>query len=404
MGKSTSENGFDRALRAWFSAHMGALVIGILVAVSIAIRILIAPETTLSPDYMTYCKEWVEYYRIHGIAKGLSVTIGDYYTPLNLMYAFCSLLPVEPWIPLAVISCFFEYLGAYFLYRLLVCIPSGVKADAAALIAVITLFLPHSIFNSALWKQCDSVYTCFVILSLLRAVQEKYGSSFFWFAVSFAVKFQAVFFAPFFLLLYFARKGTKIWHFFWIPAVYFVAGLPAVLCRHGLRATYLTYFAQAQEGTTEGYGLTAYFPNIYQFGLDDYYDLLILPAVLLAGAAVLAVLYAIYRQRESLDARRLLGAAIALCFTCVVFMPSMHERYDYALVLILTAYVLAFRRRLWWIAASLNLVTMLTHGIVLFYVEELKPLLYPAAVLYIACFGCFLYDFLKEQPEGNSDR
>ena len=265
----------DRALWKLIDEHMTELVIALLILVSVLIRALLAPNTELSPDYTFYCLDWVNKYREMGIAGGLSITMGDYYTPLNLMYASCALFDCEPWLPLAIYSCTFEYIGTFFLFRILKLLLEEKGAAGAgkraALAAVLTLFLPHTIINSALWKQCDSIYFCFILISIWEMLREKYAAGFVFLAVSFAVKLQAVFFIPFYVAMYIAKRKYSIFNFFWIPAVYLIAGIPAVLCRHGLRATYLTYLYQTQEGVTEGYGMTAYYPNVYVFGLEGTY-------------------------------------------------------------------------------------------------------------------------------------
>ena len=373
----------DRALWKLIETHFFELVIFLLLVTSAVIRVKLAPNTELSPDYTFYCLDWVNRYREMGIAGGLSVTMGDYYTPLNLMYASCALFDCEPWLPLAIYSCTFEYIGTWFLYkilRLLLEERGEIRAkQIAALTAVLTLFLPHTIINSALWKQCDSIYMCFILISLWEMLRERYTAGFVWLAVSFAIKLQAVFFVPFYVAMYIAKRKYSILQFIWVPVIFLIAGIPAVLCRHGLRATYFTYLYQTQEGVTEGYGMTAFYPNIYVFGLDNHYDLLVTPAVLLTAALLMFLALAINHYRDGLTRENMLYCCIILAWTCLLWLPSMHERYDYGIVLLLTAFVLALDRRQWWIAVVLNFCTVITHGITVFKAPEMISLQYPAA-------------------------
>ena len=382
----------DRALWKLIDEHMTELVIALLILVSVLIRALLAPNTELSPDYTFYCLDWVNKYREMGIAGGLSITMGDYYTPLNLMYASCALFDCEPWLPLAIYSCTFEYIGTYFLYRILKLLLEEKGAAGAgkraALAAVLTLFLPHTIINSALWKQCDSIYFCFILISLWEMLREKYAAGFVFLAVSFAVKLQAVFYIPFYVAMYIAKRKYSIFNFFWIPAVYLIAGIPAVLCRHGLRATYLTYLYQTQEGVTEGYGMTAYYPNVYVFGLDDHYDLLSTPAVLLTLALLMALALMINRFRSGLNMQNMVLVCCVLAWTCLMWLPSMHERYDYGIVILITALSLLPDAKLWPCAAVLNFCTVISHGITVFGAEKMKVLQYPAAAANILAWGC----------------
>jgi Gpi18-like mannosyltransferase len=57
------------------------------------------------------------------------------------------------------------------------------------------------LFNSAAWGQCDGIYTCFIIMSLFYLLRERDILSMAMFGMAFAVKLQAVFFAPFVLVM-----------------------------------------------------------------------------------------------------------------------------------------------------------------------------------------------------------
>ena len=381
-------SGLAAKARKWFPA---------LVLLSVVIRILMLPNTDLSPDYNFYYKAWVEAYREQGVLEGLSHTIGDYYTPLNVMYALTSLVPCAPWLVLGIVSMVFEYVGLYFIYRILMLfVPESEDRDGICKFAVlICLYLPHSLFNAALWKQCDDIYLCFAFIALYFLFREKYAPAFLFLGMSLSVKLQAVFFIPFFFTVYVVKRKFSILQFGWLPAVYLAAGLPAVLCKHGLRATYFTYLLQTGEGDTEGYGMTAYFPNFYQLGLDDYYDLLHLPAVLLTGAVLLFTIWFIRKHREAFTGERMLYAAIIQIWTCLMFLPSMHERYDYGLVLLLTGYIAALRIRNRKIAAGIFICNVICLTVVLFHQKWLIPALYPTAVVYIACYLYSFRDFMN---------
>ncbi len=363
----------------------------VLVILSVIIRIHLAPFCQESPDYYTYYATWVEQYRHLGIVKGLSTTIGDYYVPINVIYAIISLFPWEPWVLIAAVSCLFEYITVIFLYRIIMFLSTGQRAKGelqikAAYAAVAVLFLPCSMWNSALWKQCDSIYTCFAIIALYYLIQDRYRMAVIFLGISLSFKLQAVILIPVFGCVYLIKRRYSLLHFLWLPVVYLIAGFPAVILHRGLRATYLTYLGQMQEGTSQSYGLNSYFPNLYAFGLDQYYHQLALPAVLLAIAFLGSMLLLVYHYREQISADRIIYLAILSAWTCCVFLPGMHERYDYVVLLLLTIYALTRDHKLIPAAILINFCSMLTYTMVLFKGQTLPlmmiGLLYLLAYLY----------------------
>ena len=70
---------FDRLLRTVIEKYLFEISMGLLVLLSIMIRVHLAPVCVLSPDYKNYFLPWVEEYRRLGAIGGLAQTIGDYY-------------------------------------------------------------------------------------------------------------------------------------------------------------------------------------------------------------------------------------------------------------------------------------------------------------------------------------
>ncbi len=410
MGKDSKNNknteavggitGFDRALTGFVNSNIDKIALAALVLIGVLVRIFLIPETELSPDYNSYYLPWTLAYRDYGFFGGLSKDIGDYYVPYNVMYAICSLFPCEPYIPIALFSMAAEFVSAWFVRKifLLLLNEKGVDEKRAGLIAsfaaAITLLLPFVIWNGALWKQCDAIYVVFLVISVYYLLKDNYRAAFIFLAVSFSFKLQAIFFVPLFLVLYFARKKYSILEFLWIPAMYLIMGLPCVLCRRGLRATYLAYFLQTQEVSTEGYGMVSYYPNFYNFGLDNYDEILTKPAILLA-AAILGVfaVYVIYHRQFLENKENTLYFGLFMAWTCCMFLPGMHERYDYAIVLLMTAYCLAIRRDKLWVAALMNVNSMLVYIAVLFK-EMVVPITVISAIQ-IAIYAFVAFDLVK---------
>lgn len=426
MNNKKTGNCVDRFLFNLIDNRLFELVLILALAISAIIRIMLAPYTDISPDYDTYYKMWVETYREVGIWKGLSMTIGDYYVPFNILYAICSLLPCEPWAPLAFASCLCEYVGAMFMYKIMkhLLVNNGCEERNAVKIASVTavglLFIPTVIFNGALWKQCDAMYTCFIIIAIYYMIKDKYTTSFIFLGIAFAFKLQAIFVIPAFLIIYMVKKRFTIFQFCWIPAIFLLFGIPAVLAKRGLRATYFMYFMQTQETQSEGYGMVSYLPNLYNFGFDDYDYMLNSVAVLMIGVIFMfAALFMVWANKRyvsgvgcdaaaadvkvsSVKARgadllcgeNILYLAIWSAFTCCMFLPGMHERYDYMVIFMLTGYAFALRQKLIPCAIAINVISLITYGHILFKIETIPT--YALAIPYLLIYLWITRDVIRK--------
>lgn len=356
---------FDDFVFRLVDDHLFEVAIMILLALSALIRVYLTPNTS-SGDFKSFILPWIEEYRRIGVAKGLSVTISDYYVPYNLIIILASVLPWPPYVTISLTSCMADYCMAYYIYKISLLILNERKADnsihKAQLIAVAVLFLPFAILNSAMWKQCDSIYVCLMIIALYMLFIEKYTAMFLFYSLSFCFKLQAVFMLPFLIIVYMIRRKYSIFEFIWIPVMYLFTGLPCVLMKRGLKATYGVYFNQ----TSEWRKMSLNFPNIYKLGLSDF-DSLSKPAILSTIAIFIFAMLFCYHYRHNFNTCRLVMLCVWGIWTCCMFLPSMHERYDYAAVLLITIAIMASGQlKHIWIAIVMNACEVMTYSIYLF--------------------------------------
>ena len=394
------ELALDKLIRNLIDKYLFEIAIGLLILISVFIRFKLAPNTELSPDYNFYYKEWVEFYRQNGIIKGLSNAPGDYYVPFNVIYALSSLFPCEAWVPLSIVPAICEFISAFFIYKIFYLLTE--KKRCSVFIGVMTLYLPFVIFDGALWKQVDAVYTCFLMIAMYKLLKQQYRGSMIWYSVAFAFKLQAILFLPLYLIIYITggfngaenegkelskKTAFSILEFLWIPFVYLVAGLPEVLAKHGLRATYFAYLEQTGELDSEGYGMVSYCPNIYNWGFDDHYKLLSTAAVMVLAAVLVVIAFFCYRFREKIDRNLVLYLAIWTSWTCVILLPGMHERYDYAMLILLTPFAMMVRKKIMPFMTVANICSLIVYGITLFGAEIID-------IAYISIFYVASYLFV----------
>ena len=355
---------FDRAVFRLAHKYLFEIMFWISILFSVVIRIHLAPQC-ISGDYKGFITNWVTAYASEPFWKSFGHSITNYYEPYNFLLDLIAHSLFPAWALIALSSGIAEYVTALYLYRIVILTGTGDSPlhtrRVAQLASAAVLYLPMAMMNGALWKQCDAVYTCFAVISLYYFLKEKYTATFVLLAVSFLFKLQAVFILPFYLMMYLCRQKFSIVKFFWLPFLYIVAGIPAILLKRGFHATYLTYFRQTQDVPM----MSASSPSIYRFGMKNF-EAFGTAAVFITIAVLMIVTGFLYLHREHLERRSMFYIAGWTVMTCFVFLPEMHERYDYMALILLTAFIVAYRHRLIWCMVVMNLCTAMTYSYYLF--------------------------------------
>jgi len=251
--------------------------------------------------------------------------------------------------------------------------------------------LPSIFINSAFWAQCDSIYCFFLTLWLTAMLEERYIRSFIWFGLAFQFKLQAIFVLPFLLYYYVRTEKISILHFLIVPAMTIVISL---LCGRGVFGGFSIYAAQT--GTWEYLSLN--FPNIWYLITDDYY--LFKNAAVLLTLGILGLgLLVLLQKKVQFDRDNCFKILIWSLWTCLMFLPGMHDRYGYFLSILLV------------ISAGLNpecfgyglvveILTLISYAWFMWYHAPAGEVpKYFASMAYLATYVCFSYrSFIKNRP------
>ncbi len=380
----------DKVLINIIENHIYEIAVAVIVLFSLVIRYKLITfkfnGDYISGDFRGFLRVWVDYYRELGVREGLSRTIGDYYVPYNIILAIISVIPIfDEGIWISVVSVFGEYLGALFMFKILNHLTGGNKVRSA-FAAAMMLYLPMAMLNGSLWKQCDAFYTSFIFIGLYFFFKKKYDPAFIFFGIAFIFKLQTLFFVPFLIAMYICYHEFSILKFLWFPGLYLAAGIPALICGRSPAATYLVYFRQ-----TDVAKMSIGFPNIYILGIDSY-EAMTVPALMITLTVLVLIACFLMRRRDRLDERLMFAIAGFFVMTCVMFLPAMHERYDYLAIIILSMYALAIDLKLAPTAVIMNLCPIFTYGSYLFHMGDNllnyqhMSLMYLFAYLYAAWY------------------
>ncbi|MBQ9990261.1 MAG: hypothetical protein IJP31_04890 [Lachnospiraceae bacterium] len=381
---------FERKIFSWIEKHLYLLFFIAITLLSMAVRFLLRDGT--SGDLEAFLLPWFEYIKSNGGLRSLDTQIGDYNIPYQTIIALLTYLPLKPTYLYKLFSCTFDYLLAltagYFIYS-----SCKKQQKLKGLLAYTCVILSPLVFlNSSLWAQCDAVFSTFAVLSLLFFSREKYGLTFLAFGLAFAFKFQAVFLLPFYLFIYIYKKKFSCIYFLLVPTVMIFMATGGLLRGRSLKDVFLIYANQ----TTTYTSLYINYPSFWGLFLSETpaeLSLFLKPMTIIVTVAVLAILlFWLYKQEITLTPATIVYMAFLIVFTCVLFLPNMHERYGY-LYEILSILLVFFLPRTAWLSLGLHILSFRTYSIYLFGFTQDR--FYQLSIVNVIIYVIYLYQFYR---------
>ena len=317
---------FESKFLGFIEKHVMVIAIIAISAVAIAVRALLFDH--LSIDAYNFLIPWYDTLAKKGFA-GLSQPVGNYNILYQTIIVLFTYLPIKALHTYKLFSCVFDFLTAglvaYIVYK---SFPN--RPRLKALIAYAAVLLSPLVFlNSACWAQCDVIYAFFCIFSVYHIYREKYVSSLILFGVALTFKLQAIFILPFLLFVYLYKKRFSILYFLIIPAVMVVLSLPGLLMGRGFTEIFTIYLKQTSEYKSMAMNYPSFWLLFKTEGLDSFYQLFRTVAVLITFTVLLILMIVWLKKKVGFTLQNVLIMAFLISYTCVLFLPSMHERYGF---------------------------------------------------------------------------
>jgi len=308
-----------------------------------------------SGDYVAFIQRWYSYIDTNGGFSALKdPSFADYNVPYLYLLAILTYLPVSTLFGVKAISVGFDFLLAFFVFRI-VAERYGRQSWQPFAAAAIVLVLPTVATNSGWWGQADSSYSALALGGFYFVLRRRPWLACVFFGLSFAFKLQAIFIFPFLLVLVLC-KWLPWKSLLAIPAVYLLLDVPALVV--GASPSYLLKIYTNQTDTFSALTLGA--PNWYQaFPANDSSSFVKNLGVLLTGLAVLALigLLMVRRtrgkrlpfawRRPELTPNKLVLLATTSVLVVPFLLPTMHERYFYLAEVFSVIAAFYLPRRLW---------------------------------------------------------
>ena len=326
-------------------------VLGVLLLVALAVRLLLFPLQGLQGDIDTFIS-WFNAAANHGIRPFYSVVGTCDYPPFNV-YIFwiggsianaLAAFGVSAVNVVKLIPNLFDLATAALIF---IFVRKQLSFKQALIATTLYAFNPAVVFNSAVWGQFDAIYTFFLILSLMLALKSKPKSSAAVFAVAVLTKPQGIALLPLVAYLIYRKSGSRNLMF---SAAVFAATIFVVILPFEwsnpvtfLSNTYFTAYGHYQVTSVNAFnfwglfGLWAPDTGVYLLGW------------VLFGASACLTIFVLHKRFGVSGDWLAMYSAFMLFFAFFMLPTRIHERYLFPAisVLSLTFFTVKYSRLLY---------------------------------------------------------
>ena len=311
----------EKLLKKYQLEWTDILYLAAMTMIGLAIRAILRVVTTV--DWEMYWDPWISDLKEMGFSY-LATDRYDYAPSFVYILWVISKLPINPMTGYKAIHIALDFVAAAVMGKL-VMDSTGSKIKSFCAYGLM-LIVPTIWADSALWAQCDIIFTSFVMLSLLYMLKDKPRVSLIFYGIAFAFKLQTFFILPLYVLLW-VKKKMKIQHFLWVPLMYFIGVIPSWIAGKSLWELLTVYLFQAN-GEMDIYALSHKFPNIYQIiGTDSFLREYADAGIYFTLAVLMILMYYIAGKKFIFTKDLIIRMGMFFVMAVVYFLPHMHERY-----------------------------------------------------------------------------
>jgi Gpi18-like mannosyltransferase len=337
-----------------------------------------------SNDYLIYLQDWATKIKELGGLAALHQQVGNYGVPYQFLIALFSYLPIKSLYLYKALSVFFDLIVATYSAKLVTRVNPKINF---VLPYTLVLALPTVVLDSSAWGQADSIYVAWLLIALWYLLNHNNVRAMLFYGIALAFKLQAILLLPFFAFVYWIRRDLRHWaQFGWAAVSLYAMNLPGFLAGRSFLTPLTVYAAQTTTYKTLALNI-ANFPKLIQLlwpGISlTYYESIKWGLIALTGLILLVGFS--FLKRVDLTPKYFLLVATWSFWTCVMFLPSMHDRYTY-LVMVLLAMLACLDRRLVGVAVVAVVISTIVYIRYLLQIDSVINLL-PLTIIQLVSYG-----------------
>lgn len=354
---------YEKKFLEWVQKHIFVIFLIFVTIISGVLRYSV--KDFVSRDFKIYLLPWYEKIQKNGGLAALDTNVGNYNMLFQFLVALLTYFPINPLTGYKLLSCLFDYGLAGAMAALVHYVSEKDKKWNAGLAYTLSILSPIVFLNSSLWAQCDVIYTFFVVLSLLFFMQEKYVKCFIFLGIAFAFKLQTAFVLPAFLFVYFVKKKFSILHFGIIPVVMCVTSIPNVIMGRKWTDVFTIYMKQTGEYPAVYMNYPTFWTTLISYDEVANFDMFKTYAVLFTLVILAVSMLILFKEMKDVSVKHILYYAFLFSYTCILFLPSMHERYGFVYEMLAIGIVFLNKKTIP-LLLSLTCLSLYTYGAYLY--------------------------------------
>jgi len=355
----------------------------VLICLGLICKLLLIPVKT--GDYIGFIEPWLKFIKSHGYFSSLQYGFYDYTPSYIYILVILAKIGLNPLYSVKIVSIIFEYLTAFIIGKIAF---QKYKNNQVIWIALAVIpLLPSVILNSSYLSQCDSIYTTFVVSSILFILKKNQLISVMCLGIAFAFKMQTAIIFPFFYIL--MLRGKINWYYFlMIPFVFVISIIPAWAYGRSFLDLINVYLSQ----TDHYHFLTMNFPNLYIWISNDYYESVKIAGMIFTALIILIIGHFLGSKKIMFSFEIWIKLAFLSAIIVPFILPGMHERYMYLGDVLGVLYYLVIRKNIH-LPIGILLVSFYSY-IRCSRFNEILPM-EPAFAVYLSVIAFSTIDFIK---------
>lgn len=234
----------------------------------------------------------------------------------------------------------------------------------------------------------------------MALIKNKYALTFVLYGVAFAFKLQSIFLAPFFVVVYCVKRKFSILNFLYIVVSMVMCSLPNLLVGRSIKEIYSIYNTQARQYYLLQMNYPSFWAILTKSGEASDYFAYKTMAILLTVAILGFWAVVIWKSKIELNDKNTISIAFLLVYTCVLFLPTMHERYGFCYE-ILAIVILFYVKKTFVPMLLLMFLSCSTYGKYLFGSQTDVGIL---AVINVGVYFVYCYLLWRDVMENEEKR
>lgn len=347
----------------FFRKHILLIVFIVLTIAALIMRIMFFQY--LSGDMNSFLIPWFNFFKENGnllaLAKLNECPNNDYFYGYNTLLAMSSYSNGAPINIIKTISLTFDFALAVGVALIAYHFS---KNKVTALIAYLaTIFAPTVFANSAIWGQCDQIYTCIVVYALYLILKQKNIWATLVLGVAFGFKIQTIFIIPLLGFMWLNKK-YRIWNLLLIPLGFFITILPSYLCGASFTAPFEVFSKQFGEYQAMNYGSGSMYAFMEMGLLKECFNNG--TAIIFALVIELFVMFILFYNKVECNDKNIIYVGTLYVLLTPFVLPHMHERYFFMADIFILIYVIVHKKHYYlaplMIFSSINTYTHFLTG------------------------------------------